>query len=246
MFDPSISLGPGLSHERSRDGTVLLTEAFQLQGQLLRVGSRKIGQSGKSELLQHLSPLGTNATHFAEVPLRSRLGITDPAPATERALATIRRKGRWIGPKQILSQLAQGFIQLALQAAVERQTFLLQSASGTGHRQRLGHCRPLQRLEQPASQGQRQAMFSGQPTPLTGEHWPIGEGAPAALAGDPLQEGRMGLKPPPAPGRAGPPETHPHGRRRPLLQGSESPSGFFRQQRDETALLIIQLKGAMG
>ena len=54
----------------------------------------------------------------------------------------------------------------------------------------------------------------------------------------------MGLKPPP--GRAGPPETHPHGRRRPLLQGSESPSGFLRQQGHETALLIIQLKGAMG
>ena len=68
-------LGPGLSHQRRRHGSVLLPEAFQLIRQASGISSREVLQTLDAQVLEHFAPLRANATDLTEMASRCRFGV---------------------------------------------------------------------------------------------------------------------------------------------------------------------------
>ena len=96
---------------------------------------------------------------------------------------------------------------MLLQASAQGQPLLLQ-ARATGDHQAVRHRCLLQRLQQPAPEGQLQAMLAGCAVALPGQHGLVTPRPPKAAAGDALQQRRVGLQPQPARGRALEPQAH--------------------------------------
>ena len=160
---------------------MLFPETLHLFSQPIRIRSGEILQTMDPELLEHLPSFGTDAAHLTQVSLRSSLGIAESTPAAECALATIRRKGRWIVAIEIKTEFAQGISQLLTQTSGHADTFSRRTTtpSTTTNHQRIPHRSLLLLLQQQRHQGKRQLVFPGHAAALTRQHRLIGKVAPA-------------------------------------------------------------------
>ena len=96
---------------------MLFPEPLHLFRQTIGIRSREIMETVDPELLEHFASFSADAAHLAQMPLSCSFCIAQPAPAAERALATVGRKRRRIGSIEINTQLAQGISQLLTQTS---------------------------------------------------------------------------------------------------------------------------------
>ena len=135
-----------------------------------------------TQFQQHVPALGADAADLTEMSLPTGFGIADPPPTAEGAFAPISRQ-RWRrGPFQVGRQLAQGFIQLALQAVTQSDRFLLQAPTRASESQAMGHRSLLKIREQTGRECQLQAMLACETSSLAGQHRPVAVITPSALA----------------------------------------------------------------
>ena len=197
-------LHQGLGHQLGGHIPVLLAVLFQGTGQGFRVGGRQLRQARHPEADQQVTPLAADAAHLAEVALGAGLPVAEASPAAEGAFLAVVHQRRWLAARlQLLGQAGQHLLQLLLQAAAQLENLLLQLAARAGQHQCPGHRCPLLGRQQPAPEGQHQAVLSGEVSALAHQHRLVGMGPPAAGAIDAKQQGRMGFQPnPPRPGPA--------------------------------------------
>jgi hypothetical protein len=82
-------------------------------------------------------------------------------------------------------------------ATSQGQALLLQGPPRPRQHQAMGHGSLLVLCQKAAPEGQHQPGLPGQAVALPGQHRPIGEIPPTAGAGNALQQGGVGLQPPP-------------------------------------------------
>ena len=178
----SIPLRPSLSHQRCRHRAVLFAEVLQLRFQCdwVRIGQRL--QAVDPEIEKHVPALGADSADLTEVSLPTGFGIADTPPTAEGAFAPISRQWWRRRPFQVGRQLAQGFIQLALQAVTQSNRFLFQAPTRASESQAMGHRSLLKIRQQTGRERQLQAMLACEASPLAGQHRPVAVITPSALA----------------------------------------------------------------
>ena len=144
---------------------------------------------------------------------------------------------------QVLSQLSQRITKLAAKTRRQTDPVPLQSPTGSPQDQQVLDGALLNLLEQMAHQGQRQLMFPGETTPLTGNDRLVSESSPATVTFHPSQQRWMRLER--LPGRTGALESQTDNRLGTIAAGRLSSAWRLPQKSRETPLLIIELKIAM-
>ena len=176
-------LHQGLGHQLGRHLPVLFAMGGQGVGQVLGIGRRQVGQAADAGLQKQFAALAANPAHLTEVALLAGLTIAEVPPGAKGAFFAVAHQGGRPLTLQVRRQAGEALVQLGAQGA--RQVDLFGSpGTGAAQHQALVHRRPLVLGQQPAPQGQHQAMLPGDVVTLAGQHWLIAKRPP--LAG-PLQ-----------------------------------------------------------
>ena len=187
--------------------------------------------------MQQFLAFAANAAHGAQFALGFSHRITAAPPAAERAFAPV--VGQWwrVAAFEVLLQPGESGLHLAVQAAVQAQPFTLSAGI---EQPALAGRGALHRLQQPAPEGQGEAMLPGAVAPRLQQRGLVAE--VAQLAGLRLAQQQGG----PAADPLAPQQQQPHRWFAPL-QGPQTSAALERlvDALLQPPLTISQLQGAM-